>query len=187
MPPIYRTALRLLQRFQIEQPIVSLEVMAGDIGSGSGVQLSLMDRAGELPQERMKRLETVLAYLRRRYGPRVVLSGSLLSKARRIHLWTFALGNLLSEPLEQVATDSRGTPVRYWRRRPGKNSRQGYHHQNEQPVCYDVVSIHNRWRETRSRNGSLIDTRIWRVETDPFGVSELQYLDTEWRLTAGWD
>jgi hypothetical protein len=143
-----------------------------------------MDRAGELPQERRKRLEAVLAYLQRRYGPRTVIPGSLLSKARRIHLWTYALGHLLSEPLEQVATDARGTPVRYWRRAAGKSPHGGYGPQ-ERP--YAVVAIHNRWRETRSRQGALTDTEIWRVETDPFGISELRRLDTEWRLTATWD
>jgi nucleotidyltransferase/DNA polymerase involved in DNA repair len=189
MAPIYRTALRLLQKLHIEQPVTSLKITAGEVGSGAGIQLSLMDQAGELPHERLKRLEAVLAHLRRRYGPRAVISGSLLSKARRIHLWTYALGHLLSEPLEQVATDERGTPVRYWRRTAGRLSpAEGPHGRySQQERAYDVVTIHNRWRETRSRQGALIDTEVWRVETDPFGVSELRHLDTEWRLTATWD
>lgn len=186
--PIYRAALRLLQRLQIEQPVVSLEIIASEIGTGSGVQLSLMDKAGELPHERMKRLESILVHLRREYGPRAVIPAALLAKARRIHLWTHPLGHLLCEPLERVATDVRGVPVRYWRR--GKGGMAGSSPRREfedRGQRYEVITIHNRWRETGTRNGILTDAEVYRVETDPFGVSELRRLGTEWRITASWD
>lgn len=187
VPPIYRAALRLLQKLQIEQPVVSMEIVVGDIGSGSGLQLSLMDKAGELPHERMKRLEAVLNHLRKRYGPRAVIPAALLAKVRRIHLWIHPLGHLLCEPVDQVATDRRGVPVRYWKRNgrgtAGRISRSGNDHRKQ----YEVLAIHSRWRETGTRNGILMDAEVWRVETDPFGVSELRHLDTEWRITATWD
>lgn len=186
--PIHRAVMRLLQRFQIKQPVVSLEIVLGELGTGSRVQLSLMGKAGELPHERMKRLESILVHLRREYGPRAVIPASLLAKARRIHLWTHPLGHLLSEPLEQVATDGRGTPVRYWRRggrnTAGRIPRRDY---GQETRCYDVLAIHNRWRESGKRNGVLADADVWRVETNPFGVSELRHLDTQWSITAGWD
>lgn len=186
--PIYRAAMRLLQKLQIEQPVVSLEIIASEIGTGSGVQLSLMDKAGELPHERMKRLESILVHLRREYGPRAVIPAALLAKARRIHLWTHPLGHLLCEPLERVATDSRGAPVRYWRRgKSGMAEKISRHEVEDSRQRYEVLTIHNRWRETGTRNGVLTDADVWRVETDPFGISELRRLDTEWRITASWD
>lgn len=185
VPPIHRAFLRLLRRLHIDQPVISLEIVGSDLGSGSGVQLSLMDKAGELPHERMRRLEAVLTFLRKRYGPRTVIPAALLLKARRIHLWIHPLGHLLCEPLDQVATDEQGTPVRYWRQSRARGvSRREFGHQGRR---YEVLNIHNRWRETGSKNGALIDAEVWRVETDPFGVSELRRMDTEWRITASWD
>jgi hypothetical protein len=154
--------------------------VAGELGTGSAVPLALFGQGGSddpLPHERQARLEATLAFLRRRFGGRVIVTGRLLTQARRIHLWTFPLGHLLDEPV-RVATDHRGTPVRYWRqgRRRAATRR------------YEVTHIQNRWRETRWAQEpggvGMTDTDVWRVETDPWGLSELHQLRCEWRVTG---
>jgi DNA polymerase IV len=177
-PMLFAASLRLLQRLQIGEAIAELEVVLSDLGGGSGVQLALMDDAGEMPHERKRRLDAALVYLRKRFGPRAVIPAHLLTQARRIHLWTFPLGHLLNEPV-RVATDENGVPVRYWRRaRHGSPAR-----------AYDIVRVQNRWRETRWRGlGHGLDQRdTFRVETDPWGLSELHHLGVEWRLGGAMD
>ena len=172
------SAHRLLPRLPVTRPIRSLTLIAGDLGAGSGIQLALLGDSQKddapLPHERQRRLNAALAYLRRRYGVRVLVTGSLLRQARRIGLWTFPLGHLLDEPI-QVATDARGTPVRYWRR----NRKTGGEWQPR-----TVTRVQDRWRDRSWQIGSIQEHTAYRVETDPWGVSELHALPVEWRLTG---
>jgi DNA polymerase-4 len=181
--PLFRAAMRQFQRLQIEQPVVSLEVVAAELGAGSGVQLALMDAGGEMPHERLLRLEAAIAFLRKKHGPRVLIKGALLGRVRRIDLWTYSLARYGSEPLPQVAVDKDGNPVRYWRRgvsKPRRLLKVG----RDEHRRYEVLRVYNRWRETGMRHGTLTDADVFRVETDPFGVSELRRLETDWRLTG---
>lgn len=165
---INRAAVRILRRLRIEQPVASIEMRAGDLGIGSGVQLALLDENDQgvgLPDERRARLEAALRTVRRRHGFGSVMTLSLLHQARRIHLWTYALTRLTSESV-QVATDGEGLPVRY--RRGGK--------------IYSVRRIQNRWKETDWFWDSLIEKTAYRIETDPSGFYELYRIGMEWRL-----
>lgn len=49
---------------------------------------------------------------------------------------------------------------------------------------YEVLRVHNRWRETGMRHGVLTDAEVFRVETDPFGVSDIRRFENDWRLTG---
>jgi nucleotidyltransferase/DNA polymerase involved in DNA repair len=171
---IYRAARRLLSRTRVDQAILSLRLTALELGAGSGVQLALLEEkqcSTLTPPERNRRLEASLRYIRGRWGVNAILRGSLLYKARRIGLWTFPLGHLLSEPV-QVTTDSSGSPVYYQR-----SSRRAV-------ARYTVTRIHDRWRERSWRWGVKRERTVFRVETDPWGISELQTLGVEWRLTG---
>ncbi len=165
---LHGAALRLLGRMRIDRPLIELCLQASDLGTGSGLQRALLDenRFGEgLPHERQERLESTLAYLRRRFGPGAVLHASLLRQAKRIGLWTYTLGHLLNEPIT-VATDRRGKPVRYWRRGRAR----------------EVKRIQNSWRETQWSWGSVSEWTVYRVETEPCGLSELHRLGVRWTL-----
>lgn len=183
VPPLFRAGARRLLGLHIEQPIVSLELIASELGTGSGVQLSLLDAAGEMPHERIKRLEAATCYLRTKYGPRVLITGALLGRARRIDLWTYSLTRYLSEQLPQVAVDGEGAPIRYWRRSAASMRRRIQADQGERRR-YEVLRVHNRWRETGMRHGVLTDAEVFRVETDPFGVSDIRRFENDWRLTG---
>ncbi len=176
---LYATALRLLKRLRIDEALRELEIVLSELGGGSGVQLSLMDDAGELPHERKQRLDATLVYLRKRFGPRAVIPAQLLKQARRIHLWTFPLGHLLDEPVK-VATDGAGVPLRYWRK-PDRRTNS--------PRAYHIVRVQNRWRETvwKGLNHGLEQHDAFRVETDPWGLSELHRVGIEWRLGGAVD
>ncbi len=173
--PIYRSALRLLGRLRVEQPVAEAALKMSDLGVGSGVQLALLDenRYGQgLPHERRARLEETLAYLRKRFGIGAVVPLRMLKEARRIGLWTYALTHRCSEPVE-VATDRSGAPVRYWRRGgDGQVTRR------------EVRRIQNRWKETEWFWGSRSERTVFRVETNPDGLFELHRLGVEWRLNG---
>ena len=47
--------------------------------------------------------------------------------------------------------------------------------------------MQDRWRETRREGFSLRDADVYRVETDPWGLSELRNMEAEWRLTGRLD
>ncbi len=167
---LHRAALRMLKRMGIEEPLLEVSLRASDLGSGSGVQLALMDkndRARGLPHERQRSLDSAAKFLRKRFGPEAVLTGAVMRKDRRISLWTYPLGHLMDEPV-QVATDSHGLPVRFWRKgRPR-----------------EIKRIQDSWREAEWTWDGLSERTIYRVETDPPGLCELQLDNTTWRLNA---
>jgi len=181
--PLHRAGLRQLQRFEIEQPVVLLELIAAELGTGSGVQLSLLDAGGELPHERAKRLEAAIVFLRTKHGPRVVITGAILHQARRVHLWTYSLARYLSEPITDVATDGEGVPVRYSRSAALVQRRRASAAPSVRET-YRVRCLLNRWHETGMRHGALTEAEMFRVETEPFGVSDIRRLESEWRLTG---
>ena len=174
-----RTAVRLWQRMRIDRPPREVRLKAGDLGIGSALQLSLLDRndqAAGLPHERAERLEKVLAWLRGRYGVGAVIRLSMLNDARRTGLWTYALTHrFLHEPVD-VAIDAQGMPVRYWRR-----TRRGGIQKRE------VRQIQNLWRETAWFWGTRSTRTVYRVETDPAGLSELHEIGITWELGASAD
>ena len=167
---LHAASLRLLKRIPLDQALLGIHLRAGDLGVGSGLQLALVDenRHGTgLPHERNRSLEATLTFLRKRFGPGAVVSAAMMRQARRIGLWTYPLGHLLNEPV-QVATDERGRPLRYWRRgRPR-----------------EIKRIHDRWRESEWFWGGIHEKTVYRVETDPSGLCELQSLGSTWRLSG---
>lgn len=175
---IYAAALRLLHRTRVEQPIRGLRLRLSGLGGGSAVQLALLDEKITpspnhpitLPHERANRLHAALRYLRGRYGPASIISLSLMRQAKRIDLWTYPLGRLLSEPIE-VDTDEQGRPRSYSLR--GRRR--------------EIIRIHDRWRETDWFWGALNEKTVYRVESDPGGVNELHRLGIEWRLEGAFD
>src|SRR5207244_4105459 len=84
-----------------------------------------------LPHERKQKLEAVIAYIRKRFGLRAILTAEMMRKARRIGLFTYPIGRLLDVPVT-VTTNRDGTPTYFSKR--GKTRR--------------VVSVQNRWCET---------------------------------------
>ncbi|HVK06355.1 MAG TPA: hypothetical protein VM490_22990, partial [Armatimonadaceae bacterium] len=56
---------------------------------------------------------------------------------------------------------------------------------------YDVRAVQDRWRESRWQSGTtageVLDRDVWRVETDPWGLSELHRVGLRWRLGASAD
>ncbi|MCW3099656.1 MAG: dinB [Chthonomonadaceae bacterium] len=168
---VYRVAVRLLRKLSIKQAVMGLEIEAGDLGIGVGIQMALFDlneSGSGYPHERKRRLEETFSYLRGRFGIAAVVPLRLLSQARRIHLWTYPLGHLLSEPVE-VATSRRGTPVRYWRR----------------GLQYEVVGVHDRWRESEAVWHELVESITYRVETNPPpGFYELNKVGNKWRVVG---
>src|SRR5205807_613645 len=82
--PLHRAALRLLKRMSIRQPVVEVDLRAGDLGSGSGIQLALLDEnqyAKGLPHERNRSLDATFQFLRKRFGADVVQGASALRKS----------------------------------------------------------------------------------------------------------
>ena len=179
---IQRAALRLMHRMTIQKPIATLEVIVSDLGAGSGVQLSLLDLAGELPMERKKRLESSLEHLRQRYGLEAIVRFCALAKARKIHNWMSPLSYRLLETLPQVSTDALGEPFSYRRilKMPGSQRAR-------EERLYRIVRVHNRWRESGKLHGEIVDAEVWRVETEPFAVCELRRIESDWCLTGAWD
>jgi DNA polymerase-4 len=164
---LYRAGLRLLDRLQPGLPIGAITLTLSEMGVASGQQLALLDPSGAdgLPHERANRLQTVLAYIRSKWGPRSVVRAGSYHQARRIGMWTYPLGHLLREPV-RVITHVDGTPARYIRRR--------------QP--HDVRRVQNRWREKEWSWGEERDVSVWRVETSAGALSELAQTGEEWRL-----
>lgn len=172
--PLQRAALRLLSRLTIDRPIVEVSLRACDLGTGSGLQLALLDEGGNLhglPHERRSRLEATLAFLRKRFPGSAPVLASLLRQSRRVELWTYPLGSLPNQPV-QVATDGEGAPLRYW----GRRHRRLY--------AAEVRRVCTRWKETDWFWDSTSDRTVWRVETDQSGMCELHELGMRWHLGA---
>ncbi|MDE2126256.1 MAG: hypothetical protein KGJ62_06680 [Armatimonadetes bacterium] len=167
---LHQAALRLLARLALQAPVARVTLQAAGLGSGSGVQLELLDTAGVLfglPHERQSRLDAALERLKRRYGGKTIQTGSEISSPLRIRLWVGPLGRRLDEPV-QVTTDSQGAPLCCWRR--GRPCR--------------VVHIQNMWRETEWQEGVTAQQSVYRVETDTLGMLELVQAASGWRLGA---
>lgn len=175
---IHRHAIRLLNIAEVDQPIISLALVAGELGTGSGAQLALpaLADARKMPAEvRRIRLEATVDYLRREFGLSAVLTGIQMYQARRAVLHgARPLGHLLSAPIH-VATHADGRPARYWYRPRGRN----------EATRYEVRRSLDRWREARWKADlSIVDAEVFRVETDPAGISDLKRMGAEWRLTG---
>jgi hypothetical protein len=173
---LQRAALRLLGRLKIERPVTRLSLKAGRLSAGSGAQLMLISQ-GEcgLTFEQNEKLESALAHVKEKYGIGAIVPGALMRRAQRIHLWTYHLGQVKSEPVE-VATDETGAPVRIVRREHRARRSPGT------AVEYEVRQIQNSWRETDWSWGKLSERACFRVVTDPAGLYELQCTGTEWML-----
>jgi hypothetical protein len=165
-----RAAIRLFRRVTIDKPLLEVCLDASELGFGSGTQLTLLDEFGNnLPGQRQCRLDTAVAFIRKRFGVGAIVTAGRMRKARRVRLWTYSLGHLMDEAVE-VVTDAEGIPVRYWRR--GRRYR------------YEVKSVQNRWREAEWFWDTLSERTIYRVETDPPGLAELYRIGDHWRLGA---
>lgn len=165
--PLLRTAVRLLRRLRLRQGAVAIRLIAGGLGSGSGLQLILLDEHGNgLLRERRERLEASLTVLRKRYGDRAVVRASMLRPMRRIDLWTSALTRTANEPVE-VTLNSHGTPVHFWR----------------QGRRYDVEAVQDRWKEADWFGGKVVDKTAYRIVAGA-GLYELHRTGSEWRLGA---
>jgi DNA polymerase IV len=170
---LYRAAARLLGRIGVRKGVLEIELAAGDISAGSGIQLALLDGnayVNGLPGERARRLTTTVAYLRKRFGEQQVRTANAMPPGGRITLWTTPLGRRHEEAVE-VETDGRGVPKRI--RWSGRERR--------------VTGLHDRWHETQGLSTPLADKQVFRVETDAGGVSELWHVGGRWKLRAGTD
>jgi DNA polymerase-4 len=167
---IHRASLRLLKRMEIQEPILGVEVYASDLGTGSGLQLALLDQnrhGRDLPHERQRSLDATTAILRKKFGVGATISAGKMLQSKRISLWTYPLGHQENEPV-RVDTDQRGRPIRFWR--------------NGQPR--EVRRIQDSWREAEWFWGSISETTVYRVETDSAGLCELHLSGKSWRLGA---
>ncbi len=173
---LYRAALRLLDRMPPAQPVSEVRLTVGEIGSGGGIQLVLLDEneyLHGLPHERAQKLETTVSFLRGRYGAPVVGRAQEMRRVERAQLWVCPLGHLLDEPI-RVDTNSAGAPLRYWWR----------------GSLREVARIQTWWREAEWAPGggaptaAMREREVYRVETLPLGFSELRHAGAEWRLTA---
>jgi DNA polymerase-4 len=175
---LHRHAVRLLGSLPVDQPITSLALIATELGAGSGAQLALpaLADARTMPAEvRRVRLEATVDYLRREFGLAAVMTGTQMYQSRRAVLHgARPLGHLLSAPI-RVATDAEGRPARYWHRARGRR----------EASRYEVRRSLDRWREARWKADlSVVDAEVFRVETDPAGISDLRRVGAEWRLTG---
>jgi DNA polymerase-4 len=167
---VHRASLRLLMRMDIQQPILGIFLHASDLGTGSGIQLALLDQnrhGRDLPHERQRALDATTAILRKKFGVGTIIPAVKMLQSKRISLWTYPLGHQENEPI-QVETDQRGRPVRFWR--------------NGQARV--VKRIQDSWRETEWFWGSISETTVYRVETDSSGLCELHLSGKSWRLCA---
>jgi len=167
---LHRTALRLLLRIAIQRPVVEVRLRASDIGKGTNMQLALLDdnnSARGLPHERTQSLQAAIRFIGRRYGAHALFEAAAMRRAPKIGLWTYALGHLFDEPIE-VTTDEQGTPIRFrWRGR-----------------SHQIRCIQNRWKEADWNWGTLSERTVYRVETEPCGLTELHAVEGGWRLYA---
>lgn len=176
--PINRTtdilsaARRILSRIPLQSAISSIELRAGDLGPGSGVQLSLLDATGEahadgLPHERRRRLESAVSGIRARFGAASMAAGGTSEPPSRIRLWTYPLSSRRSEEI-RVETDSTGAPLRY--------TRGG--------ETIEVYRIHSLWRETEWFWEGQKETTAYRIETRRAELIELHHTGDRWRIGA---
>jgi nucleotidyltransferase/DNA polymerase involved in DNA repair len=166
---IHRAGLRLFSRQSVQEPITAICLTAAGLGSGSGVQLALLDRSdswSELPHERMQRVAATLDLLRKEYGPDTIVKAASRHVIRRIDLWIEALSRQMDIPVK-VVTDKSGLPLRY----------------RTHAIERKIASIQTCWREAEWWGG-FTERTVYRVVTTAAGFAELHYNGREWRLKA---
>ena len=162
---LFRAGVRLLQRLRLKQGALGLRLTAGGLGSGSGLQLILLDEYGNgFLHERRERLEAALRVVRKRYGEQAVVRAAMLRPARRIDLWTSPLTRSANEPVE-VTVNAHGAPLLFWRK--GRK--------------YEVEAVQDRWKEGDWFGGKVVDKTAYRIVAG-VGLYDLHRVGAEWRL-----
>lgn len=174
--PLLQVARRLLTRVRggIDRGVVGVALQAGELGTGSGLQLELLDLyANPLPQLRLRKLNAAIRHLQQRFGMGCVVTAQTLWRARRIDLWTYPLCHRLKMPEDiLVTTNAAGVPVRFLR--PCGDA-------------YSVTAVHRHWREAAWDWEELLPRTeaIYRLETCPEGQYELRHGEKgDWRLCS---
>jgi hypothetical protein len=164
---LLRAAVRQLQRLQLKQGAIAVRVAAGGLGTGSGLQLILLDEFGNgFLRERQTRLDAALAALAKRYGERALVRGSALRPQRRIDLWTCALTRIANDPVE-VTVNTHGVPTHFIRH--GKR--------------YEVEAIQDRWKESDWFGGKVTDRTAYRLVASS-GLYDLHRVGAKWSMGA---
>jgi DNA polymerase-4 len=165
---------RLLRRMVIDRPISELKLIASGLGTGSGIQLTLLadnDQTREEQIERENKLEETLNYVRKRFGVRAVVPASLFKTMRQAQLFVYPLGQQKRESV-MVATDRQGLPLRFYR------------HKNALRSKHMVAAIADQWNQATWSWDKILETHCYRVVTDPWGLHQLEQLGVEWTLTG---
>lgn len=167
---LFAAGLRLLARLSLSVPPSELVLTAADIGSGSAVQLGLLDERG-IDYERDRRLKNTTAILRRQFGLAAVNAG-IPVPPRQSMLFTHPLTHQRAEPVD-VEVGEQDRPVRVSR----LGSRGG---------VWDMpVSVRDLWKETKWLSGEPRECMTYRVESSEGGVFDLVHIGfDEWQLAA---
>jgi DNA polymerase IV len=171
-------AKRLLKRLTLDRAVQTVTLKVTGLGTGSGHQLTLLEdeSSEEFTQERMRRIEAALAFVRARYGISGVVLASLLHQARALDLWVSPFAHRKKESI-LVATSVAGAPLRMYR----DNQTSGPAH------CYEVTDIFDQWKQASWAWDAILETSCWRIQTDPFGQHQIEQLGVAWSLTASSD
>ena len=170
---LYDAAVRLLHRLapSLNEMLTAVSLSADELSIATATQLELMDMHGNpLPAESRKKVQVTIDHVRSKFGIGAVLSAATMQKERRIDFWALPLCHQLNETIE-VNEAPDGRPLRFWRRQQ----------------LYLVCSILQEWCETCWSWDDLRRTTVFRIETDPSGLFELQHRAKSWRLTAAYD
>ncbi|MEO7716319.1 MAG: hypothetical protein ABIY70_08945 [Capsulimonas sp.] len=164
---IHRGALRLLERTRPERGVLGLRLVAGELGSGSGLQLSLLDEnGGAMPAERERKTAAALIYIRERWGGGSVTTAEAMYEATQRALRAYPLGHKTREAVQVRLQD--GTPAAF----AGKKTR------------HVVACVQNHWRETQAAGAATSEREVWRVLTAAGALAELHEADGDWTLQA---
>jgi nucleotidyltransferase/DNA polymerase involved in DNA repair len=167
--------VRLLRRSVLDQPVIAVHLIARGLGTGSGVQLTLLgdtDQTQELQAKRAATLEETVIYIRRLFGVRSVVSASTLVELRQIDLSLYPLGHRKRESVLVATNASSGAPVRFYRnRQTGRTKHQ-------------ITQVQEEWSQTAWAWDKLLETQCYRVVTDPWGLHQLEQLGVEWMLSG---
>jgi hypothetical protein len=130
---------RLLRRAPIDQPISRIKIVAAGLGSGSGVQLTLLsenDQTCEDEAARAKKLEETMVYIRKRFGVKAVVLASLFKAMQQAQFLVYPLGQRKRENV-LVTTDQAGRPKRFYRH---KNAVRLQHDVYKRPKSHIFIS-----------------------------------------------
>ncbi|BDI33351.1 DNA polymerase IV [Capsulimonas corticalis] len=164
---IHRGARRLLERGRPAAGVLTLRLVAGELGSGSGLQLSLLDEYGAvMPAERDRKTAAALTYIRERWGGGAVITAEAMYEATKRALRTYPLGHQSREAVEVRLQD--GTPAAF----TGKKTR------------HTVARVQNSWRETDVFAETPSERQVWRVQTAAGALAELHEAGGAWTLHA---